>query len=1312
MYGNLFQFEAEIERRKFSQPIKEQSQASYHVDNNGQQLKCYQPNESKVEALDFRSVLSACVMEYGLIGHQLRSMNDFYKEGLNEILTVVSKEHLIIYGRDIEASQNTSEKISHIEVDVEFSNVKLETPKTKDGDQLYPNAALRMKQDYNAKLTVTVKAEARMYLLGDGGIPYLRTPVKAVQVDDWDLCAMPVMVGSVLCNTYGKTPAQLFALGEDPYDFGGGFIISGNAWVIVGAENVPYGQFRVFKNKYELELVRGTVIGKEGDGYSNSSQNILRLLRKAKIKDDIYGITIEVSRDTLEKIEMPFYIMMRLLGINDDLDIIEYILGKPYTPQTATKSDEMIVTILQTAFQAEYKYFKGFHRINDRGLLLRKVSEEFIRLYPLLNNNSAYLGIRGVDINDEFKQHVGNRIMNCIDKHFLPQKGNNPGVRLEKVKQFGWMIKHTIMVKNGQLPATDRDAYPNKRGIVSGGSFPKTVKTLLSTSVFKAIRDSLRIAFTRTDFDKVMLGNVIQRRKAADDFRKTLHQTIKVGTKQDLNISSTGHVTKNRLSTQLDTRQSMMKQVMLSRQITASGGNVSKTSSRAIAMRKVHNSGTGGICPSNTPEGLPVGINKAMAYGCTLTGILKVSDILHYLSEYKGFVPLSQCTMQTIAEKDLHYVFANGDIIGAYDRTLQWKLAKDVIIARRKGLFPKDISCTRNSITNHVEFWADQGRFSHPLIIVYNNIENPELFSKQTSKQVSKQTSSDKKMHREHREHIEHNDNFKQGVLITKQHIIDLRSGKINFNDLVDMGIVEMICLEEQINYSIASDWETLRHHSNDKYRKFTHMMIPISMLAINILASPYGNHCQSVRNIFSGNQVAQTCGPEIENAHRRGEKNIYIQPLSERLIVTTEINNIIPPGGHNTFRSISADRGHDQEDSLTINGSAVDRGFQRAYKTVTMTDILNTQELFAIPDAVTCDGIKSADYSKLTPAGSIAIGSIVTKGTVLIGKIGANEDAGGITVSEAKAIGLRGKSSTDRITKQYRDMSTIYHDGVVCIVNDVIDGVDGEGNRFIRVCMISDKSIVQGDKMSGRSGQKGTCGIKYRDSDMAFTADGEIIMTNMNPHAMPSRMTLSDPFETKITVPMLREGKFADGTIFTPFPDKEIGELRRKMKLDIDSTYTMYSGVTGIRMMRRVFAGFVGLQLLQKFAKDSYACYSTNGVRCPITNQLLRGYALRFGEMEKDVKNTQGDMAALQSKFLVDADGKTVYFCNTCGRPAAVNEEIKHKIFYCSHCGDKATFRKIITTTSALAHHNELIATGASRTMIFDTPTFDTIIE
>jgi len=373
---------------------------------------------------------------------------------------------------------------------------------------------------------------------------------------------------------------------------------------------------------------------------------------------------------------------------------------------------------------------------------------------------------------------------------------------------------------------------------------------------------------------------------------------------------------------------------------------------------------------------------------------------------------------------------------------------------------------------------------------------------------------------------------------------------------------------------------------------------------------------------------------------------------------------------------------GYNQEDSLLVNKGSIDRGLFQAtiYHTEKDEDkqkINGEEELRCKPDPKKTKSVKFANYDKIGPNGLIPENTMIQNRDVII----------------AKVVPIKGSKSD--VTKQikYEDQSRVFRKQSDTYIDRNYLTKNGEGYSIAKVRLRTVRKPIIGDKFSSRHGQKGTVGNIIPESDIPFTADGIKPDIIINPHAIPSRMTIGQLKETLLGKVLVQLGLFGDGTSFGELSVKEISKKLLSMGYEKNGNEVMYNGYTGEQLKADIFVGPVFYQRLKHMVDDKIH-YRSFGPMVNLTRQPAEGRSrdggLRFGEMERDCSISHGASRFTKERMYDVSDKYQVYTCNKCGLIASYND--KYHIHLCKTCENKTDFSRIEIPYSCKLLTQELI--------------------
>ncbi len=559
-------------------------------------------------------------------------------------------------------------------------------------------------------------------------------------------------------------------------------------------------------------------------------------------------------------------------------------------------------------------------------------------------------------------------------------------------------------------------------------------------------------------------------------------------------------------------------------------------------------------------------------------------------------------------------VFLDGRVVGLAKSPEA--LVKKIREKRRSGHINHHVNVAYLEEINEIHINADCGRLQRPLIVVH-----------------------DKKS------------------MLTKDMIEKLKRDEISWHDMLNAGIVEYLDAEEEEESLVALDESYI-------VKDTTHLEIhPSVILGISASLVPFAPHNRGDRVNFGAKMSGQALGVYANNFFTRTDTKADVLIYPQRPLVNTFMGKQMlddHPQGQNIIMAIMSYKGYNMEDGIVFNKASIERGFGRSifFRTYTVEEkkywSIERDEI-KIPDK-SVSGYRTEDaYANLAVDGIINREIEVQSGDVLVGRI-----------SPLRFFGPVENFMMD--TENRRETSETIRHGEEGIVDNVIVTESMSGNKLVKVIVRSDRIPELGDKFASRHGQKGVIAIIVPEEDMPFTEDGITPDIILNPHAIPSRMTMGQLLE----IIAGKVGAFTgeiDASAFSKSVNEEsLREMLKKLGFMDDGKETMYDGITGKKLDAQILIGPCFYQKLHHMVANKIHSRARGPVTL-LTKQPTAGRAkqggLRLGEMEKDCLVAHGAALLLKERF--DSDKSTIPICQSCGL-LAVDDHIKGKR-YCHHC-------------------------------------------
>ena len=742
----------------------------------------------------------------------------------------------------------------------------------------------------------------------------------------------------------------------------------------------------------------------------------------------------------------------------------------------------------------------------------------------------------------------------------------------QKIYFLGYMVNRLLKCSLDIAKQDDRDSYLNKRIDLTGA---------LLNNLFRNYFNKLVKDMSKQIIKEINTGSW----RSTDDHRSIVNKTniykiiksttIENGLKRALSTGDFGikNVNSNKVGVaQVLNRLTYVSSLSHLRRINTP---VDK-SGKLIAPRKLHSTTWGFLCPAETPEGGSVGVVKNISY---MTHITIQSNSESLYQHVEPFIERLDGASTTPKEMFLNIkVFVNGAWLGNTRNPME--LYNTFKNKKLKGIINIYTSIIFDIKNREIRICNDAGRLTRPVLRVKNN-----------------------------------------KIFITDKIIADLNAENLSWDDLVtdaktEETIVEYIDPEEQSFSMIAMKPEDVVKKADSNYiYKYTHCEIHPSTI-FGILASciPFPEHNQSPRNTYQCAMGKQAMGMYVTNYQNRMDKTAYVLTYPSRPLVDTRVMGMIKldqiPSGSAVIVAIMTYSGYNQEDSILVNKGSIDRGLFNAtiYHTEKDEDkkINGDEEIRCKPDPSKTKGMKFGNYDKVNNKGLVPENTFIENRDIII----------------AKVVPIKENRNDHTKLIKYEDHSKIHRTTEETYIDKNFIDRNGDGYCIAKVRIRTSRKPVIGDKLSSRHGQKGTVGNIIPEQDMPFTSNGMRPDIIINPHAIPSRMTIGQLKETLLGKVLVQLGLFGDGTSFGELAVDDISRELQKIGYESHGNELLYNGMTGEQIESNIFIGPAFYQRLKHMVNDKQHSRSI-GPMVNLTRQPAEGRSrdggLRFGEMERD---------------------------------------------------------------------------------------------
>lgn len=860
------------------------------------------------------------------------------------------------------------------------------------------------------------------------------------------------------------------------------------------------------------------------------------------------------------------------------------------------------------------------------------------------------------------KEYRERKVSSIIDRSLLPHLGDAHEDRIKKSIFLGRVARTVLELSLEKRHQDDKDHYANKRLKLAGD----LMEDLFRVSFANLIKD-LRYQVERSYARKREV-------KISSSIRPDLL------TQRLLHALATGNWVGGRAGvSQLLDRTSNMSAISHLRRVTSP----LTRSQPHFEARDLHPTQWGRLCPNETPEGQNCGLVK----NCAL-----IVDVSEGVPEGEVKVLLADLGTQQVKgeQTSLTRVYINGDLVGLHDNAEQ--LVKKIRERRREGLLPHEVNIRHDRHMNEVIINCDEGRLRRPLVVIRDG-----------------------------------------RPVLTAKHLEEITTGKRKMGDLIRIGVVEWVDAEEEEDsfiaiypYDVPARCEHCRaplsrndvgwvnmgeedtprlecHHCNEVFEvetllrpEHTHLEMD-SMTILGVCAGlvPYPEHNSSPRVTMGAGMAKQSLGLGASNYRKRPDTRGHLLHYPQAPLVQTEemkyVNFNNRPAGQNYVVAVMSYRGYNMEDAVVISKASIDRGlgrstFMRTYSSEERRYPGGQEDHFEIPSPDVRGARADLSYSNLTPDdGMICPEAAVDGGDVLIGK-----------TSPPRFL----EEETDFLTPQKRrETSITVRHGERGWVDSAMLTESENGSKLAKV-KVRDLRIPElGDKFASRHGQKGVIGLIAPVENLPFTAEGVVPDLIMNPHAIPSRMTVAHVLEMIGGKIGSMDGRFVDGTPFSGEREESLRNALITNGFKSNGKEVMYDGLTGDMIDAEIFVGVIYYQKLHHMVSGKLHVRSRGPIQI-LTRQPTEGRSrqggLRFGEMERDCLIGHGAAMAIKDRLLDESDGTLQYVC---GNPECGHFAIKDRKgnLRCPVCENNSKIYPVQTSYAFKLLLDELLSLGVA---------------
>lgn len=915
-----------------------------------------------------------------------------------------------------------------------FDEISIKPPEIPGKKEyMFPEDARKNNYTYSAKIEANVKQVQEIYDINTESVT-----IKQIGEEEKEqqIAAVPIMIRSSFCNTNIRKDIKNT---ECTYDPGCYFIVKGNEKVIIGMERLCDNKFLVFKKK-DSNFVSGYQVYATVNSKKNDYTEMIQTFNiKMKKNGSIYIETPHFN-------DVPLVIILRALGMVTDQQIVDQITNDP--------NDISMINLLRETLNENY--IQGVKNDKGEDLIVKSNSDAILCLISKIKKFK-----RTTDTDESIKKEEQKiYIMNTLKEDVLPHLGEN---LMDKAIYICYMTKRMLNVYLERMEADNRDDYVNKRV-----DMPGVLIYQLFNQLYKKMLNDINKTFAKKNTDNhdnpINVINLIK------------PSTIEIGLINGLSTGVWGTTKVRKGVSQALQRHSYPYTISHFRRIVSPSVD-KETTQKLVDIRHARCNQYGFLDSVETPEGQKIGLQKHLALSADITINMQSQEII--IEELLEDKLINLSSVHPFDKKTM--LFLNGRLLGYVEDEIN--LVKFLKEKRDNNFINKHVSIVFDINLNEIRIYSDGGRMIRPLLKVR---DNKLVLTKKMLDDIDEDGIDSKKISRLN--------NF----LLKYIGVIDYVDVEESERIMVAMRVRDLdehrIKMAKDIkNPNLSGD--KINRYNDTLYLRYTHCEFhPVMMLGSLSACIPFANHNQAPRNIYNFSQSKQGKGIYATNERHRMDISYRLANPSYKLVQTTPmkyLNMDKLPNGENVIVAIACYTGYNQEDSLIMNQSALDRGLFRSYVYKKYIDEIkknpstSQDDRFTKPDPTKVSGIKKANYDKLNTQGFIPVEGKVENGDVIIGKISPIDPG------------------SENQSQVYKDNSQVYKSNVSGYIDKVYTGIyNSDGYEMYAMQIRSERTPNIGDKFAclkpncdvlTTKGWKNICDVTLKDKVAILDNDDNI---------------------------------------------------------------------------------------------------------------------------------------------------------------------------------------------------------------------------